>query len=271
MCFGFGCTKAVPNQTVQRMRLRRIADLIVRQQRRRGNGMNWFHRQVCSSGRWRRRLESELFPWALQGVQLGDDVLEIGPGPGATTELLQDRTQRLTALEVEGAAAAALQKRLGGSGVRVIHGDGTAMPFADCSFSGVVSLTMLHHVPTAALQDRLMAEAHRVLRPGGVFAGFDGVGSFLFRLIHLGDTYTPVNTDTLGARLEAAGFKDVTVERGRARFRFRASRGHPGGEGVQSCGCKGGQASAEQIASANAGRASGLRSDVTGPPWLYDR
>jgi len=186
--------------------------------------MNWFHRQVCRSGRWRRHVERDLLPWALQGVQLGDDVLEIGPGPGVTTDLLRARTSRLTALEVDAGAAAVLRERLAGSGVVVVHGDGAAMPFADGSFSGVVSLTMLHHVPTAALQDRLLSEARRVLRPGGVFAGFDGVGSFLFRLIHLGDTYNPVDPDTLGRRLEAAGFADVAVERGWARFRFRATR-----------------------------------------------
>jgi SAM-dependent methyltransferase len=157
-------------------------------------------------------------------VELGDDVLEVGPGPGVTTDLLRGRTRRLTALEVDGTAAAALQKRLNDTGVRVVHGDGAAMPFPDGSFSGVVSLTMLHHVPTAALQDRLLAEARRVLRPGGVFAGFDGVGSFLFRLIHLGDTYNPVDPETLGRRLEVAGFADVAVERGWARFRFRATR-----------------------------------------------
>jgi hypothetical protein len=83
---------------------------------------------------------------------------------------------------------------------------------------------MLHHVPSAALQDRMLAEARRVLRPGGVFAGFDGVGSFLFRLIHLGNTYTPVDPNTFGRRLEAAGFAEVAVERRRARFCFRASR-----------------------------------------------
>ena len=83
---------------------------------------------------------------------------------------------------------------------------------------------MLHHVPTAALQDRLLGEARRVLRPGGVLAGFDGVGSFLLRLIHLGDTYNPVSPELLGRRLEAAGFADVAVERERARFRFRATR-----------------------------------------------
>jgi hypothetical protein len=53
---------------------------------------------------------------------------------------------------------------------------------------------------------------------------FDGVGSFLFRLIHLGDTYTPVDPGMFGRRLEAAGFAEVAVERGWARFRFRAAR-----------------------------------------------
>jgi hypothetical protein len=62
------------------------------------------------------------------------------------------------------------------------------------------------------------------LRPGGVFAGFDGVASRLFRLIHIGDTYAPVDPDTFGRRLEAAGFERVTIERGRGRFRFRAVR-----------------------------------------------
>ncbi len=97
------------------------------------------------------------------------------------------------------------------------------MPFADGSFSGVVSLTMLHHVPTVALQDRLFSEAWRVLRSGGVFVGFDGLGSPLFRLIHLGDTYNPVELNTMKRRLEAAGFVGVVVERASARFRFRAT------------------------------------------------
>lgn len=186
--------------------------------------MNWFHRQVCGSGRWRRRLQRELLPWALQGVEPGEEVLEIGPGPGLSTDLLRRRVPRLTVLEVDASAASTLKQRLSGSGVRVLCGDGTAMPFANESFSGVVAFTMLHHVPTVALQDRLLAEASRVLRPGGVFAGFDGAGSLAFRLIHLGGPYMPVDPVTLALRLEAAGFADVTVERTGARFRFRAMR-----------------------------------------------
>jgi SAM-dependent methyltransferase len=160
----------------------------------------------------------------LEGVELGDDLLEIGPGPGVTTDLLRSRTRRLTALEVDIAAASALRERLSGSGIHVVDGDGAAMPFANGSFSGVVAFAMLHHIHTAVLQNRLLAEAWRVLHPGGTFAGFDGVDFFFFRLIHLGDTYTPVNPDTFGRRLEAAGFVNVAVERGRARFRFRATR-----------------------------------------------
>ncbi len=186
--------------------------------------MNWIHRQVCRSQRWRGRLENQLLPWAFQGVELGDDVLDIGPGPGITTELLRHKTQRLTAIEVDVDAAAALDKRLSDFGVRVVHGNGAAMPFPDGSFSGVVALTMLHHIPTVALQDQLLNEAWRVLRSGGVFVGFDGVGSFLFRLIHLGDTYKPVELKTIGQRLATAGFAGVVVERVSARFRFRATR-----------------------------------------------
>src|SRR5262245_51634874 len=189
--------------------------------------VNWFHRHVCRSGRWRRRLERDLLPWALGGVELGDDVLEVGPGPGLTTDLLRGRTKRLTALELEANAATALRQRLGASGVRVVHGDGAAMPFDDASYSAVVAFTMLHHIPTPALQDQFLAEARRVLRPGGVFAGFDGVDSLAFRLIHLSDTYTPVDPDTFGQRLEAAGFAGACVERGRGRFRFCARRHSP--------------------------------------------
>jgi len=98
------------------------------------------------------------------------------------------------------------------------------MPFSDGSFSGVVAFTMLHHVATAVAQDCLFSEARRVLCSGGVFVGFDGMDSLLFRLVHLGDRYMPVEPDTLGRRLLAAGFTDPTIEQGRRRFRFRAKR-----------------------------------------------
>jgi SAM-dependent methyltransferase len=186
--------------------------------------VNWLHQKVCGSERWRRRVASELLPWTLRGVELGDDLLEIGPGPGVTTDLLRSLNCRLTVLEIEAGAALALRQRLSSTNVRVVQGDGAAMPFADGSFTGVVAFTMLHHVSTMAAQDGLFSEARRVLRPGGVFAGFDGVDCLLFRLVHLGDGYAPVDPNTLGRRLQAAGFADLTIEQGRRRFCFRARR-----------------------------------------------
>lgn len=184
--------------------------------------MNWFHRRYCASKGWARIVRSELVPQSLEDLDLENDVLEIGPGPGLTTEVLRARVPRLTVIEVDEALVASLTARIDDRQVTVVHGDATAMPFDDGRFSAAVCFTMLHHVPSPALQDRLFAETHRVLRPGGVFAGSDSRGRGLFfRLIHLGDTMTLVDPDTLGARLEAAGFTQVEV-RGEPRTLFRA-------------------------------------------------
>lgn len=184
--------------------------------------MNWFHRRLCSSRKWARRVEEELLPWALRDIKLGDHALEIGPGYGANLQALAKRVPKLTAVEVSAELAAQLHDQIG-SQATVIHGDGAAMPLPDNAFSSVVCFTMLHHIPSARQQDELFTEACRVLRPGGVFAGSDGVPGAVFRLIHLGDTYNPVPPDTLPDRLSAAGFADVdvVVKNGTQRFRAR--------------------------------------------------
>ena len=171
--------------------------------------MNWFHRQVCRSGRWRRRLERELLPWALKGVELGDDVLEIGPGPGAATGWLCQRVPRLTALERDETAAAVLAGKFPGAEVAV--GDAAAMSYPDCSFDSVGSFTMLHHVPTTALQNQILAEALRVLRPGGVLVGSDSLPSDGLHAFHEGDTCHPVEPSGLLVRLQTLGFGAVMV------------------------------------------------------------
>jgi SAM-dependent methyltransferase len=84
---------------------------------------------------------------------------------------------------------------------------------------------MLHHIPDAADQDRVFAEVARVLRPGGVFAGTDSVGTgWVFKLIHIGDTLLPIDPDGLPARLRAAGLDTPEVDRVDGSFRFRARK-----------------------------------------------
>jgi hypothetical protein len=68
----------------------------------------------------------------------------------------------------------------------------------------------------------LFAEAFRVLRPGGVFAGSDSAASTLFRILHFRDTCNPVSTDTLPDRLQYTGFGDVHVDGNHRRLRWRA-------------------------------------------------
>ena len=58
----------------------------------------------------------------------------------------------------------------------MVCADATATGLLGGRFSAAVCLTMLHHVPSTALQDRLFAEIHRLIRPGGVLAGQDSLG-----------------------------------------------------------------------------------------------
>jgi ubiquinone/menaquinone biosynthesis C-methylase UbiE len=186
--------------------------------------VNVAHNLICSSRFWSRRVEHELVPWALDGVELGDEVLEIGPGFGLTTRLLARRDGSLEVLELEESYCRRLREELGDA-VTVTQGDATALPYSDNRFSGTVCFTMLHHIPSAELQDAAFAEVVRVLRPGGTFAGTDSRGTgLLFKLIHIGDTLHPIDPDGLPARLEAAGLVDVKVDVSDGSLRFRARK-----------------------------------------------
>jgi ubiquinone/menaquinone biosynthesis C-methylase UbiE len=163
-------------------------------------------------------------PWVVGDVDLGSHVLELGPGPGLSTELLRRSVGQLSALELDANSAHALGSRLRGSNVRVVEGDATDMPFANAEFSAVVSFTMLHHVPSAELQDKVLSEVFRVLKPGGFFVGSDSLHSWLMKVIHIGDTLVPVDPDTFGTRLQCAGFEVFEIQKNASAFRFRARR-----------------------------------------------
>jgi ubiquinone/menaquinone biosynthesis C-methylase UbiE len=111
-----------------------------------------------------------------------------------------------------------------GSNVEVVTGDATNVPFPDEQFSCVVSFTMLHHVASRVLQDKVLREVWRVLKPGGIFIGSDSLDGWVMRIIHIGDTLVPVDPVTFGGRLTAAGFQGVMVEKNSDAFRFHARR-----------------------------------------------
>lgn len=186
--------------------------------------MNRAHHLYCASRHWARAAEQKLMPWALDGVDLGEDVLEVGPGLGATTRVLARRPGRLSVIELEDSSVQRLRAEFAPS-VDVLQGEATDMPLPDGRFSAVACFTMLHHLPSPQLQDRLFAEACRVLRPGGVLAGSDSLGgSVIFWLFHITDTFVRLEPEKLPDRLMAAGFVEPRVHAVKSSVRFAAHK-----------------------------------------------
>lgn len=173
--------------------------------------MNAAHMEFCASDDWRRLVHETILPEALRGVELGDEAIEIGPGPGFTTDILRTMTRRLTAVEIDGGLAASLTERMAGGNVDVVIGDASALAFAADHFSGGASFHMLHHIAPADVQDRVFAELARVLKPGAVLVAADGTYNEATAAFHEGDTYNPIDPGELGPRLNEAGFEDVDV------------------------------------------------------------
>lgn len=159
-------------------------------------------------------MESEVLEPVTAGLDLGSEMLEIGPGPGAATRWLRHRVKRLVALELDPDAAARLADELAATNVTVQVGDSTNVRFPDKSFDSVGCFTMLHHVPTLQDQFRTLCETFRVLRPGGVLAGADSLASQGLHEFHEGDTYNPIDPAHLLVFLQAAGFGHVMVSVG---------------------------------------------------------
>ena len=186
--------------------------------------MNAEHLRLCASAEWAQLVANELLPWVLGDDEFGDDVLEIGAGPGLVTDLLVERAPQVTAVELDPDLAAALRARMAGRPVEVLTADATALPLPSARYTAVACFTMLHHIPDPAGQDRALAEIARVLRPGGLLLGTDGEDTPARRALHTGDVFTPIDPATLADRLTAAGFVDADVESTGDRFRFRARR-----------------------------------------------
>jgi SAM-dependent methyltransferase len=173
--------------------------------------MNQNHARLCPSAEWASYLHTEVLPGLAAGLDLGARMLEIGPGPGASTDWLRHQVDELHAVELEPETVEALRTRFDGTNVEVLQGDAGALPFDDDSFDSAGCFTMLHHVPTVALQNRVLAEILRVLRPGGWLIASDSLPSPDLHEFHVGDVYNPIEPATLLTRLGTLGFGAMTI------------------------------------------------------------
>jgi ArsR family transcriptional regulator len=104
----------------------------------------------------------------LLGIARFGDVLDVGGGDGAVTELYLSRSTSVTLFDRSERMLDAARARLSGHpNVAFSLGDMHALPFADASFDEVLLLNVLTYSEQPALA---LAEAARVLRPGGRLA-----------------------------------------------------------------------------------------------------
>jgi ubiquinone/menaquinone biosynthesis C-methylase UbiE len=104
----------------------------------------------------------------------GARVLEIGCGTGAISRILAGDGRVAEVVGIDPSRPLldrARELAAGDARIRFEEGDGRALPVPGDAFDAVVLHTVLSHVPGP---ERVLAEAHRVLRPGGWVAVFDG-------------------------------------------------------------------------------------------------
>jgi ubiquinone/menaquinone biosynthesis C-methylase UbiE len=105
------------------------------------------------------------------------NVLEVscGHGGGASWLTRTLRPQSYTGLDFNPAGIAFCQRRHRVEGLGFVQGDAQKLPFADASFDVVVNVEASHCYPDFP---RFVAEAARVLRPGGhfLYADFRSAG-----------------------------------------------------------------------------------------------
>lgn len=117
------------------------------------------------------RAESRLRnPWIAQTIDArfgrSCDVLDVGCGGGFASNALGSCGHRVVGLDASAEALAVAARRDRSASVEYRRGDALALPFDDAAFDVVCAMDFLEHVEDPG---RAIAEASRVLRPGGLF------------------------------------------------------------------------------------------------------
>jgi ubiquinone/menaquinone biosynthesis C-methylase UbiE len=158
--------------------------------------------------------------WSPKRAQPGDRVLDVGCGTGTLTILLKQMVPGAEVIGVDGdpdvlriARRKATQAK---ASITWDHAMAYALPYADCSFSLVVSSLVIHYL-TQGDKLRAFREVHRILRPGGEFHIADfgpahGSGAWILSQLmrHLEETKDNFE-GRLPEMLSAAEFAPVTT------------------------------------------------------------
>jgi SAM-dependent methyltransferase len=130
---------------------------------------------VFSSQAWGAYPSEHIIRWVARNYYKAPDrsavrLLDLGSGPGANTWFMAREGFQVSAIDGSPTGIALLNQRLGKEGLQAetVLGDFIQLPWADGTFDGVVDNAALC-CNTTANAARIVAEVHRVLKPGGTF------------------------------------------------------------------------------------------------------
>jgi SAM-dependent methyltransferase len=165
----------------------------------------------------------------------GTRLLDVATGPGFVAAAAAERGAIVTGLDFSSAMIAEARRR--NPSIAFREGDAEALPFGDAEFDAVaMNYGMLH----LAHPDAAIAEAHRVLRPGGRYAftvwGAPELAIGFGLVVHAIEKYGEPNiglpegppffqfSDVAECQrtLESAGFADINVELLRLTWRLKS-------------------------------------------------
>jgi ubiquinone/menaquinone biosynthesis C-methylase UbiE len=171
-------------------------------------------RTVVTSPPYRLFARRVLLPWVLGDEQPAGEGLEIGAGSGVMSAQLLAAFPllRMVATDYDPHMVRTARRTLRSFGDRadVQRADASDLPFADGRFDLVLSAAMLHHVPV--WQDAV-AQAVRVLHPGGRLIGYDPIEGALSWLVHVTERHTTkmLQPGQLEAQLDRLAVTNVRV------------------------------------------------------------
>ena len=121
----------------------------------------WF---TTPLGRLIRKYESELIQDFLN-PRPGEKILDAGCGTGVFTTDILSAGSRVVGLDLSCPMLCRAEEKMRGNLFHAILGDLTSLPFKNCSFNKVISMTALEFVQKAA---EAVGELFRVTRRGGI-------------------------------------------------------------------------------------------------------